>query len=450
MSMPIRNKSVQQALQRMKILLGSIWLSLGIIAMSVTLPAHAVKVGPQAKPIKPTMVDVEEHSKFLKTRMHIPALRLAIPVFDPGIPISTQRQQEEGVWPELRQAEAVFVASKLKEWIHRFNQFDEIVISADTSVSADLYLIGRIEKSDGETMELAYQIIDARGKYWTSERNKSHRVEPGWHERYGKTDKDPFDELYYEIAEDLYEELKDRGKSHVKRVEYNERNGTSTQSELEAINTVRKLAFASFISPSKFGDTLKVSDDRWRIAYVPSQESKDWSRMESIMRRDQEFVGVVDGYYEGYADQLAKDYKQWQHDSFPVAREVRLAKRKRNLKAIAGAALLIASAAALRDGAAAEGDGSAELGVQAGIVGGSALIFGAFRDNHLRKAASEEINELGRSMHHSIRPTRIDLDGKIVTLTGTVHEQYQEWSSLLLDLYHTVESDPDAVQILEE
>lgn len=435
-----------------QVLPSSILFAIGVSAMLLVTPLHAVKVGPQARPAKPTMVDVEEQPKFLKTRMHIPSLRLAIPVLDPGIPISTEEQQKEGIWPELRQAEAVLAASKLKEWVHRFNQFDEIVISADSSISADLYLLGRIEKSDGETMELAYQIVDARGKNWTTERNKSHRVEPGWHERFGRTEKDPFDELYYEIAEDLYEELKDRGKSHVNQMEYNERQGVKSarMSELEQITTVRKLAFAGYISPSKYGDFLTISDGRYKIVNAPSEESQDWVRMKSIMRRDKEFIGVIDSYYEGYVDQLAKDYKQWQHDSFPVAREVRIAKRNRNLKSIAGAALLIASAAALKDGAAAEGDGSAELGVQVGAAASGALLLGAFRDNQLRKQASEEINELGKSMHNSIRPTRIDLDGKVVTLTGTVHEQYQEWSSLLLDLYNSVENDPDAVQILAE
>lgn len=450
MSTPTKNNTKHRSI--FQILTSSILVIFGVSAMLVVTPVQAVKVGPQARPAKQNMVDVQEQPKFLKTRMHIPSLRLAIPVLDPGIPISTEEQEKEGIWPELRQAEAVLIATKLKEWVHRFNQFDEIVISADSSVSADLYLLGRIEKSDGETMELAYQIVDARGKNWTSERNKSHRVELGWHERYGNTEKDPFDELYYEIAEDLYEELKDRGKSHVKQKEFNQRQGTNSArlSELEQITTVRKLAFASYISSSNYGDFLTISEGRYRIVKAPSEESQDWARMESIMHRDKEFIGVIDSYYEGYVDQLAKDYKQWQHASFPIAREVRIAKRNRNFKALTGAALLIASAAALKDGAAADGDGSAELGVQVGAAASSALLLGAFRDNHLRKEATEEINELGKSMHNSIRPTRINLDGKVVTLTGTVQEQYQEWSSLLLDLYKSAEDDPDAVQIIEE
>lgn len=428
-------------------------ISLCVLSLCLTIAVHGIQVGPKAKPQPPAAVEVEEsNTKFLKSRMNIPPLRLAIPILDPGIPESTAEQEEKGIWPELRKTEAVRCAFMLKEWIHRFNQFDEIVVSADTSVSADVYLLARIEQSDGETMKIRYDVVDARNRFWLRDRVNSYRVEPGWHERYGTTDRDPFDPLYLEIAEEVYEALKIRGKAHVDQLERNRKmdKNRAQLSELQRIYETRRVVFASYIAPDTFGDAFREEDNYYELNYLPSKESTEWSRIESIMHRDDEFVGVIESYYAGFVDKMEQDYSTWQQDSFPVARQVRISKRNRNLKSFFGAALLIASAAALKDGAADAGDGSAELGVSVGTAAGGALLLGAFRDNQLRKQAVEEISELARSLHNAARPTRVDLDGKVVTLTGTVEEQYQEWSSMLLDLYHTVEHDPDAVRILTQ
>ncbi|MXW08029.1 MAG: hypothetical protein F4X56_07020 [Gammaproteobacteria bacterium] len=427
------------------------YLSLLAFSFAITQSTFGVSVGPRIGPTTaPDTLDVEQEEEFFKTKMNIPDLRLAIPVLDAGIPESTQTQQEQGIWPELRKAEAVRSAFKLKQWIHRYNQFDSIVIAADTSVSADIYLIGRIVESDSETMRIAYKVVDARGVAWTEERTKKHRVEVGWHERYGNTDQDPFDKLYNEIAEDVYEELKERGKAHVDRLEQNEKLGPekARYSELQRITTTRDLAFARFVSP-EYNDYLEVQGSHWDIQIAPDEESESWRRIQTIMYREDEFAQVIEDHYEGFRSQIEEDYEKWQEDTFPVAREVRLAKRGRTIKAIVGVALVAASVAAAEDGAAKDGDRSAENAVAAGALGGGALIAAAFRDNHLHKQAVEEINELSRSLHNSIRPTRIDLNGKIVTLTGTVQDQFGQWRSMLADIY-AQSQDSDAVTILTE
>lgn len=424
--------------------------SLVIFMLVGSQPSLGVSVGPRIEPtIAPKSYDVETEPEFFKTRMKIPKLRLAIPVLNPGIPESTQKQKEEGIWPELRKAEAVRCAFKLKQWIHRYNQFDSIVISADTSISADLYLIGRIVESDSETMRIAYQVVDARGVVWTEERTKKHRVEIGWHDRYSDTSRDPFDPLYDKIAEDVYEELKDRGKAHVEQLEHNAEVGPerARYSELQLITTTRDLAFAKFVSP-EFNDFLQMEGGHYTIQYIPDERSESWHRIQTIMHREDEFVQVIEDYYQHFRDQVEEDYSNWQTDTFPIAREVRLSKRGRGIKALAGAAIIVASVVAAEDGAAKDGDRSAETATAAGALAGGALIAAAFRDNHLHQKAVKEINELSRSLHKSIRPTRINLSGKVITLSGTVQDQFGQWRSMLADIYDQSQ-DSEAVTILE-
>lgn len=431
----------------------STFLLLLAVGLSSNLIAQGVRVGPQPIPQKPANVDVYESKGFLKTRMNIPSLRLAIPVLDPGIPESTEEQTHQGIWPELRKSESVWAAFKLKEWMHRYNQFDSIVVSADASVSADVYLIGRIEKSDGESMRIDYQVVDATGDIWLPDMSDSHRVEIGWHQRHEGTGQDPFDPLYNEIADTVYEALKDRGKAHVERLERESRRKNQEErrlTDLERIAATRDLAFARFLSPREFGDALVATNGRYEIQYLPETEGSDWARINSIQVREDDFAKVIEKYYEEFANTIKDEYAQWQRDSFPIARELRIAKRNRALQGVAGAVLLAAAVAAETDGAAADGDGSAQLGTRVGAALGGSLLVSSFVNNERRKVAVAEINELGGSLHNSLKPTRVDLDGKVVTLTGTVHDQFTQWRTMLTEMYEATERDIESVQILDE
>ena len=423
------------------------------LAFGPLVSGQGVRVGPQPLPQKPANVDFYESKGFLKTRMNIPSLRLAIPILDPGIPTSTQEQTNQGIWPELRKSESVWAAFKLKEWMHRYNQFDSIVVSADASVSADVYLIGKIKKSDGETMRIEYQVVDATGAVWIPSMSDSHRVEIGWHQRNEQTGLDPFDPLYNEIAETVYEALKDRGKAHVDQLERESRRSGENDrrlTDLERIAIARDLAFARFLSPSEYGDSLVATNGQYEIQYLPNTDGSDWARIASIQTREDDFAKVIEKYYAEFADTIKDEYVQWQRDSFPIARELRIAKRNRAWQGVAGAVLVAAAVAAEKDGAADDGDGSARLGTQVGAAVGASLLVSSFVQNERRKAAVAEINELGGSLHNSLRPTRVDLNGKVVTLSGTVHDQFMQWRTMLTEMYESSEQDFESVTILDE
>ncbi len=354
-----------------------------------------MRVGPRIDgPAPEDPKGIQDPSEILKPRLTMPSLRLAIPVLNPGIPESTLEQENEGIWPELRKAEAVRIAFKLKDWTTRYNQFDSIIVSADVSVSADLFLVARIVQSNSEVMSLAYRIVDARGAIWTDEKIRTHRAEIGWHERYGKTDKDPFDPLYKKIAEEIYLELANKSELHVNQHKRNEFVGPrlSRLSELEIITITRDLAFARYVSP-EFHDSLRESGNRLKIQYVPEYTSESWLRIMSVMTREEDFVNVIEDYYEDFVAKVETDYQTWQQDAFPIARKLRLEQDKRE--------------------------------------------------------ALTEINNLGSRLHTTIKPTRIDVNGKVVTLNGSVQSQFAAWRSLISEIYEASKSS-NAVKILSD
>ena len=424
-----------------------------LVASLVTLTVtsvHAVRVGPQ---LRPPPVNTQDFTRPLKSRMNIPSMSIAIPVLNPGIPSSVEEQEKKGVWPELRQTEAVRCAFHIRNEIRRYNQFDSLIVSPDATVSADLYLLGSIVDSTSEITRIRFELVDSTGKVWVPRTTLSHRVELGWHERYGGQGIDPFQPLYAEIALKVYEALKTKAKAHVAQLERNQKASRNQQprlSELQRVVAVRKLVMAQFFSPTQYSDTLSERNGVWQLDYLPDMTNQSWARIESVSARENNVVRQLEGYYEAFLAQVEEPYSQWQTDAFPIAREVRLQQRKATVSQVAGAALVVLSAASALDGAAASGDRSAQLATSLGALAGGALVKAGFETKENNKFAVGMINEIGRNMHTTLKPVRVEVSGQVVTLQGTASEQFTQWRSLLAEMYENESVDFEAVAILEE
>ena len=153
--------------------------------------------------------------------LEIPPLRLAIPVLDPGLPENQAVWEDRGIWPELRRAEGVRCAQRIAEEIRDLEHFESVIVAPDTSVSADLYLLGEIAASNGEDLKIKYRLLDATGKTWIQKRTARHRVPPGWHENNTDRQADPFAGLYVAIATDVEKSLIAQARRHASTVKQN-------------------------------------------------------------------------------------------------------------------------------------------------------------------------------------------------------------------------------------
>ena len=115
-------------------------------------------------------------------------LRMAVVVLDPGIPESVKKQQKQSIWPELRKTEAIRSSMLIANAVRELNVLEHVQVVHDTSFSADLYLTGRIDLSDGERLRIHYSLQDITGDTWFENKTAFHRVEVGWdlrHENVG-------------------------------------------------------------------------------------------------------------------------------------------------------------------------------------------------------------------------------------------------------------------------
>ena len=115
---------------------------------------------------------------------------MVVPVFDPGIALNEglksendtsgedfgTETQSDGVWPELRRAEANRFALKLKKALEKTGAFGAVRVTPDKTATADLYVQGKIIDSNAEDVEIEVEVTDITGEVWLT-RYFQHEVE---------------------------------------------------------------------------------------------------------------------------------------------------------------------------------------------------------------------------------------------------------------------------------
>ena len=378
--------------------------------------------------------------------LDIPPLRLAIPVLDPGLPENRAVWEKRGIWPELRRAEGVRCAERIADAIRSLGHFESVIVAPDTSVSADLYLLGEIGASNGEDLKIEYRLLDATGKTWIQKKTARHRVPLGWHENNTDRQADPFDVVYAAIARDVEKSLTAQARRHAGTVKQNAkriaRGKSPKMSDLDKVALTRDLVLAGYFAPDRYGDALKRSGGRVKIQFVPYTEDEDWVRIESVSVRDDAFSERLSGEYAAFADKMQGSYALWQQDSFPYAREQRILRERATAQGVLGALAAVATVAA-----AADGDVGTLPTVAAGVAS-TALIVSSFRTNAKRKEQVRHLNEIGRSLQAELTPSVVEMRESTVTLRGTAREQFQQWRSLLREIYANDAEDFEAVNVV--
>ena len=422
--------------------------SLLALAVLGALSAAAIELGPRADQTAPGEVAKD-------ATLDAMALRLAIPVLNPGVPSSQEEQYKRGIWPELRNAEAMRIAVKLRERIAERGTFRDVVVSPDTSVSADFYLLARIDESNGEDLKVRWSLVDATQTYRVPARcrrsncwkTEDRRLWEGWHETNDVSEKDPFEQLYAKIADQVHDTMTDLARKHEKQMEKNRRANEKKGgrggklSDLQAAKTTRTVMFAAYFAPDMYGDAVTEKRGRLELAYLPSEDGEEWTRIEAFRVRDERFAVLVSDQYGGFAERMHKPYGEWQKESFPLAREARLARRESTLSGIGGAIAAIGAVKAVDEGNRTAGGALAAVS--------AAAITNSVRERRKASAMQEQINELGATAQIALEPMVVATRDRTVTLTGTAHEQFTQWRTLLRDLYMNTSSDIEAVQFAD-
>ena len=340
-------------------------------------------------------------------------LDIGIEILDPNLEGTPEDTEDERVFSQVREAESIWVAQKLKETLEKTNAWGAVRITPDDEVIMDLSISGKVLQSDGETLRLHVTASDQTGRIWLED-SYSQVISKYAYDKTQRT-YEPFQGLYNQIANDLLSILRH----------------TSLAARAE-IRTVSAMKFARSFSPEAFDQYLITDEDGFQqVIRTPSDKDPLLARVKSIQARDQLFVDVLQDYYHGFSNNMDEPYHEWRAQSYKETQIIRQLENSARKRRLAGWLAIIAGAAARIEGNANAGAAGA-FAIYAGVQ----ELRGSYAQRDEVSLHIEKLSELGQSIEEQLAPSVIELQDRSITLTGTVRDQYAEWRKLLADMYY--------------
>ena len=339
-------------------------------------------------------------------------LDVGVAILDPGIGELTE---DEPVYPEVRRAESTFIANQLTKTLQEVGAWGAVRVVPDTQQFTDLLVSGEILHSDGEKLELAVRVSDARGILWIDKTYSGTTSRYAYDGRNAGT-QDPFLMVYRNIANDMLRVF----------------SALNTRDRL-AIRQVAELRFARSFSEDAFGDYLEQDKKgTYRIKRLPADSDPMLERVRNLRQRNYVFVDTLQGYYGGFADEMYSPYQEWRKLSYEEVVALRELESESNTRLLVGAAAIVAGIAA--QGSSSEYANAAGVG---GIIGGASVLKSGLEKRAEASIHSLALEELSQSLEAEITPRVIELEDRTVRLSGNVEDQYAQWRELMADIYAT-------------
>jgi len=339
-------------------------------------------------------------------------LDVAIVVFG-SEELTDKEIRELGLSEEIRRAEERYIPIHLKYTMQRTGHWGAVrVVPAENA--AHVQVRGTIIRSDGEQLSLDIEAYDSRGVPWFE---KSYREEVGLVDFHGTSpgEKDPFQDLYNTIANDLVKHRSQLPPDAILEIQQ--------VSELRTAQDMASDAFAGHLSRNEEG--------RYSLVRLPVENDPMLKRVRAVQVRDDMLLDTINGYYEIYYNDLWQPYGDWRklyNEELAALNDV---KKQALTRQLFGLASII--------GGVALSTGNSNLsnsnlpGVM--VMGGAAAIYSGFQKQEETKIHRDVIEELSISFSSEAEPLVVEVVGETVRLTGSAEEQYQKWRDMLQQIY---------------
>ena len=292
------------------------------------------------------------------------------------------------VTPEVRLAETRYLPMFLRYRLEASGRFGAVRVVPDFDNSAQLTIEGVIQRSDGQTLAIDVAARDSTGRVWLAQRYEGAAV-PGVSLNGDALAEDDFAGLFAAIVRDL----------------------TAAQDELSAeqraeIRTVALLRYGLALVPASFAGYLQENPDGTvSILRLPAADDPILRRIEQIREHEYLFIDVVDEEYQRFFGDIKPVYAMW-----------RRFQREQSSSS---------SAFATR-----------ETTAESVYARGSYYALRESYDNYAWAKVQEiYLDELREGFANEVKPTELELESSLYTLTGSLEQQYSEWRSILAELY---------------
>ena len=341
-------------------------------------------------------------------------LDIGVDMFDPGINYETAN--DEGVFIQVREAEARFFPVKIVDTLQGSGNWGVVRVIPEKQSEMDVWIDGEILLSDGEALELRITVTDSTGKTWYTKNYEGVASKYAYDSSLRSLNEEPFQGVYNDIANDLL-----RYQQKLK------------PEELHTIRTVTELKFAREFSPDAFSDHIEENRrGHYVIKRLPAENDPTLERIRQIRQRDHMFVDTLQDYYVSFENDMEEPYREWRRMSYEEIMSLRQLRGEANARLLGGALAVIG-------GILAQGSNSSVTRT-AGIVGigaGAYMVKEGLDRREETKIHVQAIEELGTSLNAELEPRTIELENETITLSGTVNDQYEQWKAILRNIYIT-------------
>lgn len=406
-------------------------LALGFAALVLS----ACQTGPDVRHVGPTMTGPSgantlgniERNYTYNSDIY---LNVAVPVFDPGLPLDRngnldyEQLVEDDIWPQIRRLEANRFALDTKKALSKTNSFGSIDVTPDTNASADIYVLGKINHSDTETINISVRVMDGTNALWGTE-TFEYRVSEGFYRDAFNSGNNPYEPIFTSIANYVYDLLREK-----------------SEAQKANIQAVSELRYAAMYSPETMGSYLEQRSTRNGVVYsingFPADEDPMLQRIRMIQAEEQSFISDLQNNYAAFYEQSDSSYSDYHRETLPVAATIRREKAQRGrqqataLLAAVGAGLLLRNS----------GSTAGEIG--AIVLGATSLynIGGAIQTNRNLDNQRQLLTEMGQNLDIEVTPQVIEYRDQTIELQGTAREQYTQLRAQLFEIYK-VEATPE-------
>lgn len=340
-------------------------------------------------------------------------LDVAVGIMDPGLD-DIPSKREELTFADVRIAETQYVSWQISQTLQSNGNWGIVRVNPNDLASSDVQVTGKIIQSDGEAMVVEITASDSTGRRWYTKEYEEVVSKFSYDPRMRRGE-DPFQGLYNRVANDL--------------LDYRRKNLKSQ--DLLTIRTVSRLQFAKSFAPQAFDQYLEPGrNGQLQLKRLPAANDPLLARIDAIRERDYLFVDALQDYYSTFVRQMQVPYTEFRRMSYEEVMKYDKLRSQARRNMILGAAAIVGGVMAVQSDNAA-----VRYGAYGGLFGGGFLIKDAFSTRDEAQLQVEALAELGNSMQSEIAPKTIALEERVITLTGTVEEQYAKWREILADMY---------------
>ncbi|MBA6411655.1 hypothetical protein H2508_00785 [Parahaliea sp. F7430] len=337
-------------------------------------------------------------------------LDVGIAIFDPGL---SHHNGQAQVYPEVRKAEANYMPRLLAEVMQNSGAWGAVRVVPNAAQITDLRVAGKILHSDGEELKLHITATDSRNRQWLDRQYTGHASRYAYNS-VTRTQYDPFQAVYHNIANDLLKVME-----------------AQNSRDRERIRIVTELRFAQQFSADAFQGYLRQdSKGVYKVLRLPAHNDPMLERIQQIRERDHVFVDTMQEYYGNFSDKMYGPYQEWRKLGYQEAVALQELKRESMQRMIAGGLAVVAGIAA-----AGSNDRVSRTAGNVAIISGGYLFQSGLEKRNESQIHAEALEELGMSLEAEVAPQVVELENRSITLSGNVEDQYAQWRELLGDIY---------------